>query len=221
MRAIAPSSDDGSSPCSSQVFRPSSTPAGCVGPDPAWVRSSAPAISSRSAACSVRFPALIQPSTCRGERAPTIAPLTPGQPSAVVHHHGAWVDVVFEARVPGDVALVPDGAEIIEVAWHRLDDLPPLTTPKRLYTFTLILPGLTKLTTQLQDALFEAGCDDALLGVQDGVVFLDFSRRAHSADEVMALCDDVLVLTRGVVTARGRPADLFKLAAQPRYELRG
>jgi ADP-ribose pyrophosphatase YjhB (NUDIX family) len=55
--------------------------------------------------------------------------LTTGQPSAVVHHHGAWVDVVFEARVPGDVALVPDGAEIIEVAWHRLDDLPPLTTP--------------------------------------------------------------------------------------------
>src|SRR5438552_18241791 len=61
----------------------------------------------------------------------------------------------------------------------------PMSTPKRLYTFTLILPGLTKLTTQLQDALFEAGCDDALLGVQDGVVFLDFSRRARSAEEAI------------------------------------
>ena len=57
------------------------------------------------------------------------ADLTPCQPSAVVHHYGGWVDVVFEARVPADVALVPDGAEIIDVAWHPLDDLPPLTTP--------------------------------------------------------------------------------------------
>ncbi|TMM39602.1 MAG: NUDIX hydrolase [Actinobacteria bacterium] len=55
--------------------------------------------------------------------------LTPATPSAVVHHYGGWVDVVFEARVPADVPLVPDGAEIIEVAWHRIDDLPPLTTP--------------------------------------------------------------------------------------------
>jgi ADP-ribose pyrophosphatase YjhB (NUDIX family) len=54
--------------------------------------------------------------------------LTPCQPSAVVHHDGRWVDVVFEARVPGDVALVPDGAEILEVAWYPVDDLPPLTT---------------------------------------------------------------------------------------------
>jgi len=57
------------------------------------------------------------------------ADLTPCQPSAVVHHDGGWVDVVFEARVPAGVALVPDGAEIIDVAWHPLDDLPPLTTP--------------------------------------------------------------------------------------------
>jgi ADP-ribose pyrophosphatase YjhB (NUDIX family) len=54
--------------------------------------------------------------------------LTPCQPSAVVHHDGRWVDVVFEARVPADVVLTPDGAEILEVAWYRLDDLPPLTT---------------------------------------------------------------------------------------------
>jgi 8-oxo-dGTP pyrophosphatase MutT (NUDIX family) len=54
--------------------------------------------------------------------------LTPCQPNALVHHSGGWVDVVFEARVPADVPLVPDGAEIIEVAWHPLDGLPPLTT---------------------------------------------------------------------------------------------
>ncbi len=42
----------------------------------------------------------------------------------------------------------------------------------------------------------------------------------HSPDEVVALCDAVLVLTSGRVTARGRPADLFTTATKPRYELR-
>jgi ADP-ribose pyrophosphatase YjhB (NUDIX family) len=55
------------------------------------------------------------------------ADLVPGQPNAIVHHRGRWVDVVFHARVPGNVTLTPDGAEVLEVAWHRLDELPPLT----------------------------------------------------------------------------------------------
>lgn len=42
----------------------------------------------------------------------------------------------------------------------------------------------------------------------------------HSPDEVMALCDDVLVLNAGRIAARGRPADLFKASATPRYELK-
>jgi molybdate transport system ATP-binding protein len=42
----------------------------------------------------------------------------------------------------------------------------------------------------------------------------------HSPDEVMALCDSVLVLAGGRVTAHGRPADLFKASANPRYELK-
>jgi molybdate transport system ATP-binding protein len=42
----------------------------------------------------------------------------------------------------------------------------------------------------------------------------------HSPDEVVALCDAVLVLAGGRVTARGRPADLFKAATNPRYELK-
>jgi molybdate transport system ATP-binding protein len=43
----------------------------------------------------------------------------------------------------------------------------------------------------------------------------------HSPDEVVALCDDVLVLAAGRVTARGKPADLFKVSATPRYDLIG
>jgi len=54
--------------------------------------------------------------------------LTLAVPNAVVHTRGMWVDVVFEARVPASaVTLRVDDAEVTEAAWHRLDNLPPLT----------------------------------------------------------------------------------------------
>lgn len=43
----------------------------------------------------------------------------------------------------------------------------------------------------------------------------------HSPDDVVALCDDVLVLAAGQVTGRGKPVDLFRATTAPRYELRG
>ena len=42
----------------------------------------------------------------------------------------------------------------------------------------------------------------------------------HSADEVFAICDEVLLLDRGRVTGRGAPVDLFEVSARPSYELR-
>ncbi|ROT31325.1 NUDIX domain-containing protein [Micromonospora sp. HM5-17] len=52
----------------------------------------------------------------------------PAVPNAVVHLKG-WVDMVFEVRVPASTTeLAVDGAEVYEAAWHRLDDLPRLTT---------------------------------------------------------------------------------------------
>jgi ADP-ribose pyrophosphatase YjhB (NUDIX family) len=54
--------------------------------------------------------------------------LAPAVPNAVVHTHGRWVDVVFEATVRADeTTLAVDGAEVLEAAFHRLDSLPPLT----------------------------------------------------------------------------------------------
>lgn len=54
--------------------------------------------------------------------------LSPANPNAVIHSRGRWVDVVFEASVPASqVRLAVDGAEVIEAAWHRLDNLPPLS----------------------------------------------------------------------------------------------
>lgn len=50
-------------------------------------------------------------------------------PNAILHSHGRWVDLVFEATVPKDVPLAVDGAEVYEAAWHPLDALPPLSRP--------------------------------------------------------------------------------------------
>lgn len=48
----------------------------------------------------------------------------------------------------------------------------------REYDFTLVLTGITDLTPEVQDALFEAGCDDATLSMRCGRPFLTFTRRA-------------------------------------------
>jgi len=39
----------------------------------------------------------------------------------------------------------------------------------------------------------------------------------HSPDEVMALCDDVLILSQGKIERRGPPKDLFEPASTPRF----
>ena len=57
--------------------------------------------------------------------------------------------------------------------------------PKPTHTFTLVLSGGPGLTDELTDALFEAGCDDALPGSRGGVVFLDFTREADSLREAV------------------------------------
>lgn len=41
---------------------------------------------------------------------------------------------------------------------------------------------------------------------------------SHDADEIVALCDEVVCLERGAVTRRGRPLDVFT-ARRPRYGL--
>ncbi len=52
---------------------------GKAGPAPAPLLPTARAISSRSSRVSSRVAAPIHPSTCSGDRAPTMAPVTPGQ----------------------------------------------------------------------------------------------------------------------------------------------
>ncbi len=60
------------------------------------------------------------------------------------------------------------------------------------HEFTLTLSGVAELTTEVEDGLFEAGCDDALLAVQSGRVTLDFARDGASLeDAVLSAVHDV------------------------------
>ena len=63
---------------------------------------------------------------------------------------------------------------------------------RHAHSFTLILSGVPDLSEKVVDALYEAGCDDALVGMRDGVVFLDFDREADSfKDAVLSAIADV------------------------------
>jgi hypothetical protein len=63
---------------------------------------------------------------------------------------------------------------------------------KQEYEFTLILSGLAELTREVLDAFYEAGCDDALIGMRDGIAYAEICREAKSLREaVLSAIHDV------------------------------
>jgi hypothetical protein len=62
----------------------------------------------------------------------------------------------------------------------------------REYDFALIVAGVSDLTDEVEDALFESGCDDATLSIQHGRLYVEFSRRARSLkDAIVSAIRDV------------------------------
>lgn len=55
-----------------------------------------------------------------------------------------------------------------------------------VHHFVLWIEGGTELTQELEDRLFEAGCDDALLAASHGRVFLEFDREDGSLAAAVA-----------------------------------
>lgn len=53
------------------------------------------------------------------------------------------------------------------------------------YRFTLLVDGADLQTPKVQDALFEAGCDDAAFGTRKGVQYAEFDRQAQSYDNAV------------------------------------
>jgi hypothetical protein len=83
----------------------------------------------------------------------------------------------------------------------------------RVYSFSLILHGASELTPEIADALFEAGCDDALIGSRDGVLFADFDREAPSAAQAIASAiQQVESAGVGLTVVRVEPDELISTA---------
>ena len=55
----------------------------------------------------------------------------------------------------------------------------------KVYQFTLVLEGVDDTTPNLEDALFEAGCDDALINYKNGTVYLDFDRENEDLEQAI------------------------------------
>lgn len=77
-----------------------------------------------------------------------------------------------------------------------------------VHTFTLVLSHPQTLTPELEDAVFEAGCDDAALGRRSGALYLEFDRAAPCLlDAVLSAIQDVRRVP-GAVVAHVEPADI-------------
>lgn len=81
-----------------------------------------------------------------------------------------------------------------------------------MYEFSLVLSGATELTDALEDAVFDAGCDDALLGVREGRLFLEFDRSAATALEAVLSAIEAAEQVPGLTVCRVEPEDLVNAA---------
>lgn len=83
---------------------------------------------------------------------------------------------------------------------------------EREYDFALIVAGISELTDDVLDALFEAGCDDATPSIHYGLLYMEFSRSAVSLQEaIITAIRDVL---KAGVDARVLRVDECNLVTQ-------
>jgi hypothetical protein len=83
-----------------------------------------------------------------------------------------------------------------------------------IHNFTLFLSGVDVLDDEQLDALYEAGCDDALFGTRDGAQYGAFDREADSFSEALASAiRDVTSAVPGLRVVRIEPDELVTMAA--------
>jgi hypothetical protein len=83
-----------------------------------------------------------------------------------------------------------------------------------IHSFTVFFSGVDVLDDAQFDALYEAGCDDALFGVRDGVQYGAFDREAASFSEALATAvRDLISAVPGLQIVRIEPDELVTMAA--------
>ena len=80
------------------------------------------------------------------------------------------------------------------------------------FTFTLIVEGTDLQSDDTVDALYEAGCDDALVGRSDGIHYLDFDREAASLEEAVLSAVADIESVDGLTVVRLADAGLVSMA---------
>jgi len=81
---------------------------------------------------------------------------------------------------------------------------PTRAASREKHCFSLIFTSPGELTDELENEILEAGCGDALLGIQGGELFLDFRREAPSFQ--IALLSAILAVER-----TGLPLELIRV----------
>lgn len=83
-----------------------------------------------------------------------------------------------------------------------------MKSPQKIYQFMLVLKHVDENTENLEDSLYEAGCDDALINYRNGTVYLDFDRKAASLEEaVLSAIKNVETSSVKAVVANVAPED--------------
>ena len=90
--------------------------------------------------------------------------------------------------------------------------MPTKKACEKEHDFTLVLTGIADLTPEVQNALFDAGCDDATLSMRYGRPFLTFSRTAGSLKSaIVSAINDVKKARVGLDVVR---IDICNLVTQ-------
>jgi hypothetical protein len=88
------------------------------------------------------------------------------------------------------------------------------TSTATIHSFTLFFGGADVLEDEHLDALYEAGCDDALFGARDGVQYGAFDREAASFSGALASAiRDVTSALPGLRIVRIEPDEFVTMAA--------
>ena len=85
----------------------------------------------------------------------------------------------------GKLTCVPMGEKRLKTTTTSRSLTMAIPTCETEFEFTLLLDGVDQITSDLEDALFEAGCDDATISLRSGRVYLTFSRSATSLKEAI------------------------------------
>jgi len=67
------------------------------------------------------------------------------------------------------------------------------------YSFTLHVEGIDIRNDRYEDALIDAGCDDALIAIEDGKLILDFDREATDLQSALRSAMDCVEKAGGHV----------------------